>query len=335
MVAGGGRGTGTVEQSEELRGLTRRLYRIFNDSDPDILGDIVSRDPCLLIIGTDPAEWWTDHDEYCQVLNRQLGEAAFQFRAGDIQAWVNGPVGWAADEPTVVLEDGTEMTVRMTAVFTLDRGHWTLVQLHLSSGVQNEELFGRVLTISLESLAASVEDERPDVATVAAPDGTVTVVFTDIEGSTEMAERMGDRQWMDLLRWHDRVLHQTAQHYAGFVVKSQGDGFMLAFSSASRALDFAGAAQEAMLAGYDGQAVRIRVGINTGDAIRERDDFYGRAVILAARVASQAAGGEVFVSDLVAGLVAGVDRFQFGEPRSVELKGLSGTHTLFPLLLSD
>ena len=109
---------------------------------------------------------------------------------------------------------------------------------------------------------------------------------------------------------------------------------MLAFSSASRALDFAGAAQKAMLDGYQRQTVRIRVGINTGDVIRERDDFYGRAVILAARVASQAAGGEVCVSDLVAGLVAGVDRFQFGPPRSVELKGLSGTHTLFPLLLN-
>jgi class 3 adenylate cyclase len=118
-------------------------------------------------------------------------------------------------------------------------------------------------------------------------------------------------------------------------VKSQGDGFMLAFSSASRALDFASAAQEAMLVGYKGQTVRIRVGINTGDAIRERDDFYGRAVILAARVASQAAGGEVCVSDLVAALVAGVDRFKFGAPRSVELKGLSGTHTLFPLILSN
>ncbi len=323
-----------MEQSEELRGLTRRLYQIFNDSDPDVLGDIVSRDPCLLIIGTDPAEWWTNHQEYCQVLNRQVGEAVFQFRAGDIQAWVSGPVGWAADKPTVVLENGTEITVRMTAVFTLDRGHWTLVQLHLSSGVKNEEVFGRALTISLESLAASVEDERPDVATVAAPDGTVTVVFTDIEGSTEMAERMGDRRWMDMLRWHDRILHQKAQEFGGFVVKSQGDGFMLAFSSASSALDFAGAAQDAMKVGHNGHTVRIRVGINSGDAIRERDDFYGRAVILAARVASQAAGGEVYVSDLVAALVAGVDRFQFGTPRTVELKGLSGTYTLFPLLLN-
>jgi class 3 adenylate cyclase len=335
MVGGGGRRTSGIEQSEELRGLTRRLYEIFNESDPDVLGDIFSSDPSFLVIGTDPEEWWIDHDEYCQVLNTQIEEGAFGFRPGDIQAWVDGRVGWVADRPTVLLRDGSELIVRMTAVFILDRGHWTVVQLHISFGVDNEDVFGKSLTISLETLAASVELERPDVATIAAPDGTVTVVFTDIECSTEMAEQMGDRKWMDLLRWHDRLLHETAQRHGGFVVKSQGDGFMLAFSSASRALDFASAAQEAITPGYDGQKVRIRVGINTGEAIRERDDFYGRAVILAARVASEATGGEVFVSDLVARLVAGVDRFRFGAPRSVELKGLSGMHTLYPLLLDN
>ena len=68
---------------------------------------------------------------------------------------------------------------------------------------------------------------------------------------------------------------------------------MLAFSSAARALDFAMAIQTLMAPGYHGQPVRVRVGINTGEAIRERDDFYGRAVIMAARVAAQALGGEV------------------------------------------
>ncbi len=69
-----------------------------------------------------------------------------------------------------------------------------------------------------------------------------------------------------------------------------------------------------------------------GEVIRERDDFYGRAAILAARVAAQAQGGEVLVSDLVLGLVAGVDRFRFGPGRETELKGLAGRHLLHPLL---
>ena len=225
---------------------------------------------------------------------------------------MQGSVGWVADRPTLVV-GSEEITTRITVVFHLVRGQWRFIQMHLSSGAVNEQLLGTTLTTSLESLVTYAESVRPDMAEVAAPDGTVSVVFTDIEGSTEMTERMGDHGWMELLRWHDALVREQAARFGGFVVKSQGDGFMLAFSSATRALDFALALQNLVATGYRDQPVRMRVGVNTGETIRERDDFYGRAVIMAARVAAQAHGGE-------------------GPERVAELKGLAGSHTLHPLL---
>jgi class 3 adenylate cyclase len=266
------------------------------------------------------------------VWRAQIDELHFRWRSEALQAWVEGSVGWVADRPTFVLPDGQELPLRLTAVFHLERGHWKMVQYHLSIATANEAALGKPLTTSLESLSRSVQTERPDLGGVAAPNGTVTVIFTDIEGSSEMAERMGDVRWMDLLHWHDAVLRSGAERCGGFVVKSQGDGFMLAFSSAADALDFAVSAQFALAPGFEGETVRIRIGVNSGEAIRAGSDFYGRTVILAARVAAQARGGEILVSELVTGLVAGLDRYRFGPPRVVELKGLSGRHYLFPLL---
>jgi class 3 adenylate cyclase len=115
-------------------------------------------------------------------------------------------------------------------------------------------------------------------------------------------------------------------------VKSAGDGYMLAFGSASHALQCARGIQSASIPGFHGQPVRVRIGVNSGEVIKDRDDFYGHAVVVAARVAAHALGGETLVTELVAGLVAGDDRFNFGPPRSAELKGLDGEFSLLPLL---
>jgi class 3 adenylate cyclase len=85
--------------------------------------------------------------------------------------------------------------------------------------------------------------------------------------------------------------------------------------------------------GNQGQPVRERICINTGDAIRDRDDFFGHAVGVAARVAAHALGGEVLVTDLVVGLVASVVQFRFGDAQTAELKGLAGSYVFRPLLI--
>jgi class 3 adenylate cyclase len=187
------------------------------------------------------------------------------------------------------------------------------------------------VTTSIDVVASAVEDERPDLSGAAAPDGTVTILFSDIERSTEMTERLGDRRWLEVLREHNATIRAEVRAHDGFEVKSQGDGFMVAFSSARRAVDCAIAVQRAFAARADeagDEAVRVRIGMHTGEAIRERDDFFGRNVILAARIASQANGGEVLVSSLLKELTESSGDIEFGAARDVTLKGLSGTYRL-------
>jgi class 3 adenylate cyclase len=111
-----------------------------------------------------------------------------------------------------------------------------------------------------------------------------------------------------------------------------GDGFMVAFQSAKKGLDCAIAIQRAFVAhnAADGQHVKVRIGLHAGEAIKEGDDFYGKNVIMASRVAGKANGGEILVSSLLRSLVeSSVDGSMFSKPREVELKGLSGTHAVY------
>jgi len=253
---------------------------------------------------------------------------AADMRPGHLECFEEGSVGWCQDDPVVIMPDGSEFGSRMTLLLHVEGVSWKIIQLHFSFGIANEATFGKTYTTNLDAMADSVGEERPDLSGVAAPDGTVTIVFTDIEASTEINERLGDRRWLDLLRWHDGVVRGRAGRLEGAVIKSQGDGYMLAFGSASKALDFCLDLQEATQGGFESETVRVRIGVNTGDAIRDGDDFFGHAVTVAARVASQAHGEETLVTDLVAGLVAGSDRFSFGPPLPVALKGLAGTFSL-------
>lgn len=104
---------------------------------------------------------------------------------------------------------------------------------------------------------------------------------------------------------------------------------MLAFASSEDALQCAIEIERALVqAPQDGHRLRVRIGIHTGEPIREEDDFYGTSVILAARIAAEARGGEILVSRLVRELTEGSGIFSFADPTDVELKGLSGMHSL-------
>ncbi|WP_204800646.1 protein kinase domain-containing protein [Mycobacterium riyadhense] len=178
---------------------------------------------------------------------------------------------------------------------------------------------------ALDSVVQSVELDRPDLRAVAAPDGTVTIMFSDIEGSTVLTEQLGDDRWLKVLHRHNALIRGQLVAHDGFEVKSQGDGFMVAFASARSALRCAIAIQRELTALRDqsgSQVLRVRIGLHTGEVIREREDFFGHTVILAARIGAKATGGEILVSGVLRGLVAGSHEFRFGEPRDEQLKGL-------------
>ena len=109
---------------------------------------------------------------------------------------------------------------------------------------------------------------------------------------------------------------------------------MVAFSSARRALECAIAIQNNLAshnAENSGEPITVRIGLHTGEAIKEREDFFGKTVILSARIASQARGGQILVSSLLKALVESSGEFEFGGGVEMELKGLAGTHQVFEL----
>ena len=188
---------------------------------------------------------------------------------------------------------------------------------------------------SVHEMASSVGSERPSLRPAAAPDGTVTILFTDIEGSTQLNERLGDVRWLELLRAHHVVVREQVHEHGGFEVKAQGDGFMIAFPSARRAVQCARAIQQAIDSelGDDGDTpIRLRIGLHTGEAIREETDFYGKNIVLAARIADRARGGEILASSVVKHLTESAGDLQFENERELELDGLSGTHTVYRVL---
>jgi class 3 adenylate cyclase len=170
--------------------------------------------------------------------------------------------------------------------------------------------------------------------TVGAPGGTVTILFSDIEGFSSMTERLGDRKAQEIVRVHNSIVRGNVGACGGFEVKSQGDGFMIAFDSASKALRCAQAIQHELAAyarSHPEEPINVRMGLHTGEAIKDEGDFLGRTVIVASRIADAACGGEILVSSLLKELVTGSGEFRFGDSREVELKGLSGTHMVVPV----
>jgi class 3 adenylate cyclase len=192
---------------------------------------------------------------------------------------------------------------------------------------------------SIDTMISAVESERPDVRRYAAPDGTVTILFSDIENSTLMTERLGDERWIEVLRAHNSVFREHVRAHDGHEVKSQGDGFMLVFPDPRRALECAVAIQRDLAEREVGgdERIRVRMGLHAGEAIREEGDFFGRSVILAARIGAQARGGEILVSEALREMAQGNGEgtlepegpFSFDGGRELELKGLVGTHRVF------
>jgi class 3 adenylate cyclase len=164
------------------------------------------------------------------------------------------------------------------------------------------------------------------------PEGTVTIMFSDIEGFTSITERLGDRRAVAVLHEHNDIIREGIARSGGHEIKSQGDGFMVAFSGASHALECAVGIQSAFAARNRSQPdlpVKIRLGLHSGEAIRDGNDFLGGAVILAARIAQEAKGGEILVSSVLKELCDLSGEFQFGNGRDVNLKGLSESRRLY------
>ena len=159
---------------------------------------------------------------------------------------------------------------------------------------------------------------------------TRTVVFTDIEGSTDLVDRLGDAVARDITREVESLTRSALQSHGGTEVKTMGDGVMAWFTMASSALDAAIEIERKVTEHADQLPIRVRIGLNAGEPIAEGDDLYGATVNQAARIMAEAQGGEIFVSNLVRGLVQGRD-YQFSDRGARQLRGFEESVRLFSL----
>jgi class 3 adenylate cyclase len=158
------------------------------------------------------------------------------------------------------------------------------------------------------------------------PTGTVTFLFSDIEGSARLVQRLDTGTYRDLLEQHHRLLRAAAASHAGVERGTQGDAFLVIFRDAPSAVAAAVEAQRALATADwpDGGTIAVRMGLHSGEGVRGGDDYVGLDINRAARIASAAHGGQVLVSDSIRALAArtlpaGVALRDVGEHR---LKGL-------------
>jgi class 3 adenylate cyclase len=150
----------------------------------------------------------------------------------------------------------------------------------------------------------------------------MTFMFTDIVGSTTLAEALGDEAWERLLRWHDDMLRTLVERGEGQIVKTTGDGVFAAFATARAATDTAIAIQQALRdhRASTGFALAVRIGLHAAEATRRGDDYSGMAIHVAARIGALAGGGEILAS---AETLAEAGDLPVSASRSVPVRGAS------------
>ena len=165
--------------------------------------------------------------------------------------------------------------------------------------------------------------------------GVRTILFTDIVGHTEMMGRLGDASGREALREHERITRDVLKAHGGDEVKSMGDGFMASFGSVAGAVECAIALQRAfqernskLETQKSGAEISVRIGLNAGEPIEDGGDLFGATVIMASRIAAEAAGGEILVADTVRGLCSGKG-FLFADRGENVLRGFEDAVRLY------
>jgi class 3 adenylate cyclase len=222
-------------------------------------------------------------------------------------------------QPTLVIQREGDDVVRA------DHAHYMVerianARLALVPGVDHAFYVGDTDAIvdQLEEFLTGTRRTRPPKRVLS------TVLFTDIVGSTQLAARLGDRQWRELLDRHDAVVRRMITQEEGSAIKSTGDGVLATFSGPARGISAARSIVEQLRQ----LELEVRAGLHAGEVELRNGDVGGMAVHIGARVAAEAKPGEVLVSSTVKDLVVG-SGIEFADRGSAELKGVPGEWRLF------
>jgi len=184
---------------------------------------------------------------------------------------------------------------------------------------------------SMMAVAASVEAKRPSMSMAAGEDGTVTLMFSDMHDYTGMMERLGDRMALKIVEEHNAIVRSQCEAHGGFEVELRGDGFLVAFPTPQSGVRCGIALQQAFAEysrTHTDEPLSVRIGLHTGEAIRDADKFFGKTVIHAFRVADLAQSEEILISGDVKAAIAERGAFHIEDERNVTLKGFSGEHPI-------
>jgi class 3 adenylate cyclase/DNA-binding CsgD family transcriptional regulator len=182
---------------------------------------------------------------------------------------------------------------------------------------------------------------QPSAAAASPAAGTaprlMVILFTDMEGSTALTERLGDAGAQEVLRAHNARIRECLARRSGVEIKHTGDGVMAWFLSAAAAIECAADIQRAFAEHNERNPdapIHVRVGLNAGEPVAEEGDLFGTSVQAAARIAGRAGAGQILVSDVVRQLAAGKG-FNFADRGRVALKGFAERHRLYEVQWTD
>ncbi len=183
---------------------------------------------------------------------------------------------------------------------------------------------------SIDVIASALEPVAPALGRMSSPDGAVTLMLSDIAEADAAAQQLGAERWEQLVRDHHLLVEQILARHDGQVARFQGDGFLASFGSAHAGLHAAVDLQRTFSAApTDAQSLSVRVGLHSGFVIGNPEQMMGRNVVLAARIAGQAKGGEILVSSTAKEYTETDPSFQFEERGDFHFKGLLGEHIVY------
>ena len=313
-----------VSSSPEIRSVMQRVVAAWNSRDLGTFDNLYVSDDRFRGIGTAVEEFWVGQ-EFMAVREAQFDEMPpFEITLDRIHAFETETTGWVASTGILATPTGNH-PLRITAVFVLEAGVWKIILWNTSIARSNLELFDIELTTTLNDLLDSVSEDSAAIASIGGGGEIVTLVFTDVEDSTVLAAGMGDSEWAALVARYESAIREIAEQHHGRVVKSLGDGSMLAFASARDGVEASIGIQRDL----NDDEFRLRVGVHSGHALRSEDDLLGLTVHKAARITAAADGGSILVSSTVRDLVGSMTGVEFGPSKNLTLKGLEGSHPVY------
>jgi adenylate cyclase len=333
-----------VARSPEIEAVVRRYLHAVEEADLDAIRAMIDPGDHMVLLGSDPAERILGSDAVEFLVVAAKHRRKYGYNIQQIDAFEHGSVGWVALDALAEfqLDDSKPdlrydpLLMRISATLKLDEGKWQIVQWHFSAPAPDDPaVAGEDLTAAMNEMIEAFKDasEVSDL-TSRLRTNTVSLVFTDIVDSTVRAADVGDEAWTVLVTNHLEDIERITSQNDGIVVKTTGDGAMLAFSSARKAVHAAIAVRRAAAEIDADSPLRLRIGVHIGEAVKTDVDYFGQTVNEAARIMAAAEPDQILVSDLVRSLVGEIPELRFDSPLNLELKGIPEMRKAFPVVLA-